>query len=196
MSNLPNRPLPRIIRADHAQSWIDGFAFLESAKAYAAELRAQVQEEVAQAREAGRLEGRRAGEAEAAILLARTHAEIDRHLASLETRICDLALEVVRMVLGTFSDVELVARASRRALTVFREQNGVVVSVAPEMADEVARYLAGLELGSLAARVEPDRHLSARQCMVTTPSSSIDVGIDAQLGAVRDAMIASAEGVR
>lgn len=193
MTDMPPRPLLRIIRAEDAESWVDGYAFLERAKSHAAALRATVQDEIAQAREAGRIEGRRAGELEAAGLLAQTQAEIDRHLALLEPRICDLALDIVRRVLGSFSDAELVARAARHALTAFREEQGVVVNVAPGMDEEVARHLAAIKPEGPDMRVEPDRHLSRLQCVVTTPSASLDVGIEAQLGTVREALVASIE---
>jgi type III secretion protein L len=41
----------------------------------------------------------------------------------------------------------------------------------------------------MTVRVAADRHLSSRQCTVTTASTSIDVGIDAQLEAIRAAMV-------
>lgn len=186
---MPNRPLARIIRAEDATSWIDGFAFLERAKAEAAAIRAAAEDEVAKAREAGRREGRRTGEAEAAALIMRTQADVERYLASIEPLVAALAIEIVERVIGTIGDAELVARAAGQALESLREEKAVVVNVAPELVGDVQQRLSALGPTGMTIRVAADRHLSVRQCMVTTPATSMDVGIDAQLDAIRAAMI-------
>ena len=189
MTEMPNRPLARIIRAEEADSWIDGFAFLERARTEAAAIRATAEDEVAEAREAGRLDGRKAGEAEAAALLMRTQADVERYLASVEPLVAALAMEIVERVIGTIDDAELVARAARRALETLREEKAVVVNVAPDLTAEVQQRLAAFGPMVTTVRVATDRHLSSRQCTVTTASTSIDVGIDAQLEAIRAAMV-------
>jgi type III secretion protein L len=189
MTEMPNRPVARIIRAEDAASWIDGFAFLERARAEAAAIRAAAEEEVAKAREAGRQEGRRSGEAEAAALLMRTQVDVERYLASVEALVAALAIEIVERVIGTIGDAELVARAAAQALETLREEKAVVVNVAPELVGEVQLRLSALGPTGMTIRVAADRHLSSRQCMVTTPATSMDVGIDAQLDAIRAAMI-------
>lgn len=189
MSELPHRPLNRIIRASDAASWIDGYAFLERAKTEATAMLADAVGEVARSREAGRIEGREAGEAEAAALLLRTRADIDRYLAAVEPRLADLALDIVRKVLGVFDDAELVAHAARQALENLREETSIVVNVAPEIAGEVEQHLRTLT--DLPVRIAPDRHLFGRQCIVTTLSASIDVGLDTQLAAIRETMTTS-----
>lgn len=188
MTEMPNRPLARIIRAEDAASWIDGFAFLERAKAEAAAIRSTAEDEVAKARETGRQEGRKSGEAEAAALLMCTQADVERYLASVEPMVAALAMEIVERVIGTIGDAELVARAGRQALEALREENAVVVNVAPELVGDVQQHLAAIGPTGMTIRISADRHLSARQCMVTTPATSIDVGIDAQLDAIRAAM--------
>ena len=191
---VPNRPLARIIRAEDAQSWIDGYAFLERAKAEATAIRATAHEEIEKAREAGRTEGRKDGEAQAAELLMRTQADVGRYLGEAEPRLIALAMEIVQQVLGTFSNSELVARAARQAIQTFSDENGITINVAPEIVDEVKEHFATLDLKNMAIRVIADRHLSATQCTVTTPSASIDVGIETQLAAIRAMMQAASRG--
>ncbi|PRD41754.1 HrpE/YscL family type III secretion apparatus protein [Phyllobacterium phragmitis] len=189
MTEMPNRPLARIIRAEDATCWIDGFAFLDRAKADAAAIRSIAGDEVAKARQLGREEGRKMGEAEAAALLMRTHADVDRYLVSVEPMVAALAMEIVERVIGTIDDAELVARAARQALDALREDNAVIVNVAPELVVEVQQRLAASGSTGVTVRVAADRHLSARHCTVTTPSTSIDVSIESQLDAIRTAMI-------
>ncbi|WP_343315001.1 type III secretion system stator protein SctL [Brucella sp. BE17] len=191
---VPNRPLARIIRAEDADSWIDGYAFLERAKAEAEAIRATAREEIAKAREVGRIEGRKAGEAEAAALLMRTQADIANYLDEAEPRLITLAMEILQQVLGAFSNGELVACAARQAINAFSDENGVTINVAPEIVDDVKTQCAAFDLKNMAIRVVADRHLSATQCTVTTPSASIDVGIETQLAAIRAMMMGSSRG--
>lgn len=188
MTEMPNRPLARIIRAEEAECWIDGYAFLERAKDEAAAIRAGAQDEVAKAREAGHEQGRKAGEAQAAALLMRCQGDVEHYLGSVEPMVAMLAMQIVERVIGTFDDAELVARAAREALDGLREDKAVVVNVAPEILGEVQERLQVMSSDALTVRVAADRHLSARQCTVTTASTSIDVGIDTQLEAIRTAM--------
>lgn len=190
MTELPPRPFARIIRAEQAESWIDGYAFLKQAKAEAEEIRASAMDEVAKAREAGRLEGRAAGEAEAAALLVRTHADVDRYLAGIEPQLAVLAMEIVQQVLGQFDDADLVARAAYQALEALRDEAAIVVNVAPDMVQDVQHRLSAFGAETASVRVAADRHLSGRQCILTTPSTSIDVGVDVQLDAIRATMSA------
>lgn len=188
MMEIPSRPLPRIIRAEEAECWIDGYAFLERAKAQAAVIRASTQDEVTKAREVGHEEGRKAGEAQAAALLMRTQADVERYLVSVEPLVAELAVGIVERVIGPFEDTDLVARAARQALEGLREDGAVVVHVAPEIVDGVRQRLEAPNSGTLTVKVVVDRHLSKRQATITTAWTSIDIGVDAQLEAVRAAM--------
>lgn len=188
MTDMPNRPHARVIKAAEAACWIDGYAFLERAKAEAAAILSTTQDELAKARATGIEEGRKAGEAEAAALLMRTQRDMDRFLGSVEPMLAMLAMQIVERVLGTFDDAELVARAAREALDGLREERAVVVHVAPAIFAEVQQRLQSIDSRPLEIRVDMDRHLSGRQCTVTTSATSIDVGVDTQLEAIRAAM--------
>ncbi|MDH2326593.1 hypothetical protein QCN27_06905 [Cereibacter sp. SYSU M97828] len=183
---LPDRPTARVIRAAEAEAWQDGFTFLARAHAEAEALRATVDAEIATAREQGRAEGRLQGEAEAADLLIATQREVDGYLAGIEPHLIDLTFRIIAEILDGPSDGELIARAARRALDTFRGTEAVTLSVpAAQLADVEAR------LSGLGLRIAPDRHLTGRQCILSSPASSIDISIDAQLQAVRAAMDAA-----
>lgn len=188
MMDMPNRPHARVIKAEEAECWIDGYAFLERAKAEAAAILSTTQDEVAKARAVGIEEGRKAGEAAAAALLMHTQRDVESFLGSVEPMVAMLAMQIVERVLGNFDDAELVARAAREALDGLREERAVVVHVAPAMLGEVRQRLQSMHTGPLDVRVVMDRHLSGRQCTVTTSATSIDIGVDTQLEAIRAAM--------
>lgn len=184
MTALPDRPLSRIIRPAEAEAWTDGFAFLALARAEAATIRATANDEIARARAAGHAEGRRAGEAEATALLLQVQADIDAYLSGIEPRLADLVIAITRQLLDGMDDAQRIAALTRRALTEFRETESVILSVPQNMVAAVEA-----ELGSTPnLRIAPDRHLTGHQCMLTSPASSVDIGTDAQIGAIRSAM--------
>lgn len=180
---LPDRPFARVLRAAEADAWQDGFAFLAQARADARAIRDTATEEVATAREQGRIEGRTQGEIEAAKLLLDTQAEITSYLGKLEPQLIDLTFQILSEVLDGASDADLITRAARRALAAFSEAGMIALSVPEAHLAEVGAALSGLGL-----RVEADRHLTGRQCILTSPATSIDISIDAQLQAIRNAM--------
>ncbi|WP_136682556.1 FliH/SctL family protein [Falsirhodobacter xinxiangensis] len=180
---LPDRPTARVIRAAEAEAWQDGFAFLSRAKDEAAALRATVDAEIAAARDEGRAHGRQQGETDAATLLLATQAQVDRYLAGIEPQLVDLTFRIIDQILDGATDAELIARATRRALQTFRGTEAITLSVPEPALAEVEAQLRGLDL-----RVTADRHLTGRQCILSSPASSIDISIDAQLQAIRTAM--------
>lgn len=180
---LPKRPGNVVLKASEAEAWIDGFAFRERAERQGAALIASTEAAVAKAREEGFREGMRVGESEAGALLLRTSADVDRYLAGLEAQLTDLALGIVRKVVGRFDDAELVAACAREALGSFRGETRIVVRVAPDLVGAVRAQM-GSGVG-----VEGDPGLAAGRCVIASPLSSVEVGLDAQLDAIRAAML-------
>lgn len=183
---MTNAPTARIIPAAEADAWQDGFAFLARAHKESQALRDTVQAEIAAARDEGRAEGRAQGVAEAAALLLQTHAQVETYLDTLQPQLVDLAFQIVAEVLDGTPDADLIVRATRRALRTFRETEAITLSVPEARLAEVESQLSGTNL-----RIAPDRHLTGRQCILTSAVSSIDISLDAQLQAIRAAMAAA-----
>ena len=181
--SLPDRPSARVICAAEADVWQDGFAVLARAQQDAQALRDTVDAEIAAARARGHAEGRAQGEAEAAALLLQTQAQVGAYLERLEPRLADLVFQILHAVLIDTPDPALIANATRRALPAFRETETITLSVPEAHLAEVEAQLSGLNL-----RIAPDRHLTGHQCILTSPVSSIDISLDAQLAAIRAAM--------
>jgi type III secretion protein L len=190
---LPRRPTAVILRAAEAEAWSDGFAFLDEARRRGEARLAETETVVEAARAEGFEAGRRDGEQAAAELLLRTAADVDRHVAGLEAQLSDLALAVVRKVVGNaFGDAELVAACAREALGAFRDEARVVLRVAPHLADEVRRRLA--EVGAAAAViVEPTAGMGEGRCSIASSAKTMEIGLEAQLAALRAAMTGTGE---
>lgn len=194
---LPRSPGRRIIRREEAQSWIDGYRFLEEARRAADVLTHGAQAAFEAERARGFEQGRSAGVAEAAALLAETRQNVDRYLASIESQVAELSLSIVERVLGRLGDAEVVVQAARQALESFRREKSVTIRVAPQVVEEVQRELVGLaavDAGGSAIVVEADPKLTPRQCTVATEFAVVDATIDVQLAAIRRALLAGPQG--
>lgn len=194
MNELPTQPGKVILTAQEADAWIDGFAFLERARQRLADVDQDVRQAAAQARDEGFAQGRGDGEAQAAALLAQTTRRVEAYLAGLEASMAELCLTAVRRIVGEFDDAELVARCVRQALGEYRHEMALTVRVAPERAGEVEALLARQAPPEGPAwRVEGDAQLGAGQCLLVSPVAVVDVGLDAQLNAIRSALLPGEE---
>lgn len=195
MNELPTRPGKVILPSAEAQAWIDGYAFLERARERAREMEAKACHTTAAAYADGFEEGRREGEAQAAELLAHTTQRVERYLGGLDQSMAELCLRMVRRILGEFDDAELIGRCARQALREFRHDMRVSVRVAPERVAEVEALLsAGPEISDGPVyRIEGDAQLGPGQCLLVSPVAVVDVGLDAQLTALRRALATRSE---
>ncbi|TLX56892.1 HrpE/YscL family type III secretion apparatus protein [Stutzerimonas nosocomialis] len=187
MSALPTRPPLRILRADEADAWTDGFAFLEAARSQAQRLQAERREALDAARREGYGQGRAEGLQEAAKVLARTRSEVDAYLAGLEPALADLALDIVRRLLGEWPADEALCRLTRVALNEFREGQALTLQVQPALVDALRQRLA--EAGIVSLELVGDRSLAPGQARLSSAVASVELGIEAQLQVLREALL-------
>ncbi|OLO05849.1 type III secretion system stator protein SctL [Salinicola socius] len=188
MKSLPPRPGKIILRAEEAQAWIDGYAFLEQARQQAARQTETVQKAQEDAYAAGFEAGRRDGEIKAAALLATTQGDVARYLGSLEPALTELSLNLVRRLLGEFDEAELLARCVRHALSEWRHEHRLRIRVAPALETRVAALLADRPPAAIDYQVEADAQLGPSQCLLVSPIAVMDIGVDSQLEALHQAL--------
>jgi type III secretion protein L len=185
--HFPKSPTTKIIRAAEETAWRDGFHLLAEAQRLQAAERAK-----------GYADGKAAGIRDAGILVIETAAKVDRYLASLESELAHLTLEILRRVIQNFDDAELVARTARTALADLREAKAVTVRVHPSAEGEVRNALADLLASADETpppiTIESDARLDTRGCILSTDFAVIDASVDAQLAAIAAAMLARAKG--
>lgn len=195
--DLPTRPVGRVLRAAEATAWQEGFAFREAAKRESAELRDAARKAYASEYAQGYDDGLIAGSAEAVQLLTATTVSVDRYLEKLEGEVIDLALDVVRKMLGGFDAGTLVAKAARQAIADVRRAKYLRISVHPDMLDtvrtELNDMLAAGEIG-FSVEIEADGQLAHHACVVKTDAAVVDASIEGQLAALRSALQAKAGG--
>jgi type III secretion protein L len=193
MSALPNRPALRIIRAEQADLWIDGYAFVQAAEAHAVSIRQDSEQWLQEAREAGFESARLQGAEEVSLLLARTAQQVDAWLGGLEVSLADLALGIAREVLDDMDDAERILRCTRKALGAFRQDQALTLWVPPADARAVRERLhAGLDQLP-AIVVESDDQLQPGQARLSSPVGSVELGLDAQLTNLRRSLLPFAD---
>jgi type III secretion protein L len=179
----PGSPF-EILRANDAALWLEGYRFLAEVKSVRAAECAR-----------GYAEGKAAGAAEAALVINDAVVKVDRYLASLDQQIAALAMKIVRRVLGELDAADLIARAATQALTDFRREKNLKVTVHPEAVVRVRAALAShlREAGlALSLTVEADPALSKEGCVVASDFAVIDASIEAQLDALAKAVSTAA----
>ncbi|MEP7456711.1 FliH/SctL family protein [Phyllobacterium sp. SB3] len=191
MTELPMLPGSKIIREQDVQHWVDGFAFIEATRTEAA---AQM-DRIHDIREASRKEGYEAGfqqgALEASALLTTTTARVNNYVAALDQQLVDLSLSIISRIFGKFDDAELVAKLAQHALQGFQRERDITITVAPDIAEDVARRIASDYVNpSLNITVLPDPRLSGTKCVLSNAIAVVDAGLETQLSAIREALVA------
>ncbi len=181
------RPRGRILPASEVRAWETGRDFVAAAKREAERLQADAIAAREEARRQGFEEGRQAGAEEAARLLAETTARADRLLAEADAEIVDLALAVVRQVLGEFEVGQLTRNAVRHALSRQRQDQHLTLHVAPDMVEEMRAELDQRTPSGMRhlLTVEPDPRLNRSECRLASEIGFVDLGVESQLQAIR-----------
>lgn len=196
MSELPNRPASRILRAEQADLWIDGYAFVQAAKEHAQTIRDESAQWLEQARDEGFESARRQGAAQVSALLVDTTVKVHAWLAQMEASMADMALNIVREVLDDMDDAERVVRCTRKALNAFRQDQALTLFVPPVEADAVRRRLK-TELDSVPIiTVEADDQLQPGESRLSSPVGSVELGLEAQLTNLRRSLLPFADEAR
>jgi type III secretion protein L len=188
-AELPSRPGLRIIRAEQAEQWISGYAFLQAARDEAQAIRADSAAWLEQARAEGFETARQQGAEQISAMLAQTSVQVDGWLAGLESSLADLALTIAREVLDEMNDAERVVRCTRKALNAFRQDQALTLYV-PRQEVEAVRKLIRTEQDSLPTlAVESDDQLAAGQARLSSPVGSVELGLEAQLSNLRRSLL-------
>lgn len=184
------RPRGRIIPAKEVSAWRTGQSYLEAAERESERLQKEAVSAFEEAKRRGFEEGRKEGAAAAAKLLAETASRADRHLAEADRQILDLALAVVRRVLGDFDVGQLTRNAVCHALAKQRQSQHLTLYVAPEMVDELRADVDALFEPGMRhlVTVEPNTRLDQGQCRLASEIGFVDLGIDAQLKVIHQGL--------
>jgi len=170
---------------------LDAAAVLDAARDEAARIADQLAREAAHALEQGRAEGLRRAQAEYAQRLAADALATQRQLQALREAMAQIVVRAVGQFMSDVDPARLLESALRRVDALLRAEPFVALRVAPAQADALRRALAALgqDAGwALGAAVSADPALADGQCVVSTASGTLEIGVDAQLEAFRMAV--------
>jgi type III secretion protein L len=189
MSELPTRPALRILRADEADLWIDGYAFMQAARDDAQCVRDDTASWLQEVRAEGFAVARQEAVEQMIELLASTTLEVDAYLAGIEPSLVDLALGVVRQVMGQMNNADLLLSCTREALMAFRRDQKLTLFV-PVLDYEAVHERLSLEpIGLPALAIEVDEKLTSGQARLSSLAGSVDLGLEAQLQNIRRSLL-------
>ncbi|PVZ12535.1 MULTISPECIES: FliH/SctL family protein [unclassified Pseudomonas] len=184
MSELPTRPAARILRAEQADQWIDGFAFLEAARQEADQMRQSAELWRQQARREGLEQGLAQGRAQMAQALLEQRQAHDQWLASQESALADLALAIAGQLIGELPDTQRLQALVRTALASFRQDQALTLYVPRDAVDSSRQALMGL-----AVTVEADEQLAPGQARLASAQGAVELGVQEQLAQLRRALL-------
>ncbi|UVK50070.1 type III secretion system stator protein SctL (plasmid) [Mesorhizobium sp. AR02] len=181
------RPVGPLIPASELEIWQCAAEARAAAERHQQRVRSWARAAYQRERARGQIEGLNAGAEELARLIAGTVSEVAQRKAVLERELPQLVMEVLSDILGAFDPGELLVRAVRHAIE--RKYSGaeVCLHVCPMQVDMLAREFAGCDgrEGRPRVRIDPDPTLSLQQCVLWSEYGNVDLGLDAQMRALR-----------
>ncbi|MGY4399402.1 type III secretion system stator protein SctL [Bradyrhizobium sp. USDA 3315] len=181
------RPLGPLIPAAELKIWHDAIHARATAERHLQRVRSWGRKAYERERARGHAEGVKAGAEEMARLIAQAACELAQRKAVLERELPELVIEIVRDLIGAFDPGEMLVRSVRHAIEQKYKNTEVYLHVSPLKADLLAREFAAYngQDGRPKVRIEPDPALAADQCVLWSEFGNVDLGLAAQLRALR-----------
>jgi type III secretion protein L len=187
------QPIGPVVRREELEIWGDAQAALEAAERHRKRMQSWTLAVYQRERQRGRDEGLAVAREEAARLIATTTARANSYLRRLEHDLPELVLDVIEDLLGRFDPGDLLAHAVRHALTKLQAGGDIRLRVSPEQPALLRAALADLgDSGAAMVEIEIDPTLVAGQCILWSDFGNIELGLEAQISALRKALLADA----
>ena len=181
----------RIVPGKDFRAAIQADQILARARADAAEIVKQAQQDYVSEKKRGYAEGRQKAQAEAAEEAFQRAAEASKYFATVETRVVEVIRRAIQKMFGEADEHELLARAARHALRWARNQSRVTLRVCPDQVAQLqsrVQELRGDYPALSVVDVESDEHLGPLDCVIDTEIGTVDASIETQLRAIELAL--------
>lgn len=191
-NNLLPAPGSRVIKSADLAILYEGQAILDAARQRAAEIELAAEEASELRRQEGYDDGVLEGRMEHMEKMLETAMQAVEYLESLEESLVRVVGGAVRKIIGELDDNERIVRVVRNALVTVRNQQRVLVRVAPS--DEAAvRESLGVMLKSAPGGVSfldmsPDPRMSPGECMLESELGVVDASLETQFRALEHAL--------
>ncbi len=181
----------RVLKASEASLLLKAQALLDAARERAAEMDREAQAAYERRREEGYRDGREEGRLEHAEKVLETVLSSVEYIEGIESTLVRVVSEAIRKVIGEVDENERIVRIVRNALTTVRNQQRVLIRVAP--ADEkpvreaLAAMLTAVPGSTSFVDVVGDARLERGACLLESELGVVDASLETQLKALENA---------
>lgn len=181
----------RVLKASEAFLLLEAQTLLDAARERAAEMDREAQAAYERRREEGYRDGREEGRLEHAEKVLETVLSSVEYIEGIESTLVRVVSEAIRKVIGEVDENERIVRIVRNALTTVRNQQRVLIRVAP--ADEkpvreaLAAMLTAVPGSTSFVDVVGDARLERGACLLESELGVVDASLETQLKALENA---------
>mgnify|MGYP001291534658 CR=1 FL=1 len=182
----------KVLKEAEYAALLDAAQLVEAARSEADRLIREADALAARRHQEGYARGLQEGRAAQAAQLLRGAAEQERQLATLREAIASVVVQSVGQLLGEADPSHRLAQALRRVDELVREQPFMSLRVAPGEERVARSALEALQAqAGWASRVsvQADPSLAAGACVLSTAAGTLELGLDAQMAALRRATL-------
>ena len=188
----------RVVKAHEAGILLEADKLLAAAAQRVAEMEDAARAAYEQQRAQGYADGQEDCRAEYAEKMLEVALQSVDYLENLEKTIVNVVTEAVERVMGEMDADERIVRIVRTALTAVRNQQRVVVRVAPAdekaVTEALAPMLSSGPGGSSFLNISADPRLAPGSCILESELGVLDASLDTQLNAIKRAFNAKIKG--
>ncbi len=181
----------RVLKASEASLLLEAQTLLDAARERAAEMDREAQAAYERRREEGYRDGQEEGRLEHAEKVLETVLSSVEYIEGIESTLVRVVSEAIRKVIGEVDENERIVRIVRNALTTVRNQQRVLIRVAP--ADEkpvreaLAAMLTAVPGPTSFVDVVGDARLERGACLLESELGVVDASLETQLKALENA---------
>ena len=181
----------RVLKASEASLLLEAQTLLDAARERAAEMDREAQAAYERRREEGYRDGQEEGRLEHAEKVLEPVLSSVEYIEGIESTLVRVVSEAIRKVIGEVDENERIVRIVRNALTTVRNQQRVLIRVAP--ADEkpvreaLAAMLTAVPGSTSFVDVVGDARLERGACLLESELGVVDASLETQLKALENA---------
>jgi type III secretion protein L len=192
-------PAGAVLQAGELKPWLDGQAFLETARKELEQARRDAGSIAAAERARGYAEGWAEGSKAALELVARTEAAAGAYHSQLEANLAHLVMEIISEVIDGLGRSEAIALAIQKALSQVDTPPDTVIQVSPEALPGVMERLKA-KLGTSgegpAIAIAADDSLGPDECRLVSAFCTMDLSLKRQLDLLAQSLCAAKIGLK
>lgn len=181
----------KVLKSAEYKSLVDAAAVIEASRQEARRIVRTTTQRVEEARAKGYEEGVARARAEYAQRLMTDAMETERQLLTVRTSMASIVVKAITQFLSSADPQALLEAALLKVEALIRAEPFVTISVAPQ-SEAVLRaaleHLRAQANWNLSVAVQTDEDMSPGACLVQTASGTVEIGLDAQIEAVRKAI--------